>query len=81
MYLAFMNVHGAANEDVYTLQAPLATVKRYNTTELDTYKVAGAMITELDDGVGQVRRALETAGLIDNCVISFCSDNGGPLGE
>ena len=62
-----------------TLQAPRATVELYNTTILDTYKVAGAMITKLDDGVGAVHKALETAGLLANAVIAFSADNGGPL--
>ena len=37
------------------------------------------MITKLDDGVGGVHDALEQAGMLQSSVISFCSDNGGPL--
>jgi arylsulfatase A-like enzyme len=46
MYLAFMAVHDGCSGAVFKglgKQAPLATVKLYNTTVLDTYKVAGAM--------------------------------------
>eukprot|EP01046_Picozoa_sp_COSAG06_P039142 COSAG06_NODE_4589_length_4122_cov_1.697241_3_plen_308_part_00 len=41
LYLAYHNVHGATN-DLASQQAPQATVDLYNTTKLDTYKVAGA---------------------------------------
>jgi hypothetical protein len=73
-YLAYHNVHGATNDDA-PQQAPRATVQLYNTTRLDTYKVAGAMITKLDDGVGAVYDALAEADMLSNAVIAFCSDN------
>jgi len=80
MYLAHHNVHGAVQTNSnFSLQAPAATVALYNTTALDTYKVAGAMLTELDEGVGRVVKALRDAGLYDNSVITFACDNGGPL--
>lgn len=78
LYLAYHNVHGATNNDA-PQQAPSATVNLYNRTILDTYKVAGAMITKLDEGVGKVWKALDSAGMLPNTVIAFCSDNGGPL--
>ena len=37
------------------------------------------MITELDDGVGRVRAALKAAGMLQDTVIAFVSDNGGPF--
>ena len=52
LYLAYHNVHGAVTD--LSQQAPQKTVGLYNTTKLDTYKVAGAMITELDDGVRRI---------------------------
>ena len=78
LYLAYHNVHGATNDDA-PLQAPSATVELYNRTVLDTYKLAGAMITKLDDGVGAVHQALEQTRMLPNTVQAFCSDNGGPL--
>jgi len=80
MYLAYQNVHeGCARADKLGMQAPLASVQLYNTTKLDTYKLMGAMITELDAGVGRVVQALRAAGLYDDTLIVFKSDNGGPL--
>ena len=57
----------------------MATVSLYNTTVLDTYKVAGAMYTELDSGINVVIGALKANGMWDNTVLIFVSDNGGPL--
>ena len=76
MYLAYHSVHGAVNEPNFTLQAPLATVHaHYNATAADTFKVAGAMVTALDDGVGRVVAALRDAKLYDTAVIAFHTDS------
>jgi len=40
-------------------------------------KVYAEMMRSLDDGVGQVMRALKTAGLERNTIVIFTSDNGG----
>lgn len=62
MYLAYQNVHSASSKDP-PLQAPCTTVDDlYSTTELDLYKVMGAMITELDYGVSNVTAALQQSG-------------------
>ena len=36
------------------------------------------MVAALDDSVGYVEKALKDAGMLDNCVIVFTTDNGGP---
>ena len=85
MYLAFMAVHDgctAANSPFGKrgMQAPYETVKLYNTTVLDTYKVTGAMYTELDAGIQVTINALKlNKNMWDNTVLIFVSDNGGPL--
>ena len=55
----------------------MATVNLYNTTQLDCYKVAGAMYTELDYGIAEVVDALKEKDMFD--LLIFVSDNGGPL--
>ena len=60
-------------------QAPLSTVELYNTTISDTYKVAGAMYTELDFGIEKVVNALKKKGMWQDTLLIFVSDNGGPL--
>jgi len=57
------------------LQAPAATVALYNTTEKDTCKVSGAMVTELDYGVGEVVEALHEAQMYDNSVVILVSNS------
>ena len=85
MYLAFQNVHEGCNAAApgsvkYGMQAPLAAIERfYNTTQLDTYKVMGGMLSELDDGVADVVDALTARGMLDDTLVVFVSDNGGPL--
>lgn len=79
MYLAFMNIHDGCGNLTIGKQAPLKTVELYPDTQLDTYKVAGAMITELDYGVAEALAALRDAGMYDNTLVIIVSDNGGPL--
>lgn len=84
MYLAFMAVHDGCSSKKGPFgglgkQAPLSTVELYNRTVLDTYKVAGAMYTELDTGIQQTISALEQNGMWERTALIFVSDNGGPL--
>lgn len=79
MYLAFMNVHDGCEGDLGK-QAPLGTVHaHYNHTSADTYKLSGAMYTEMDAAVGGVVAALKRQAMWENTVVVFVSDNGGPL--
>ena len=52
---------------------PAAERKREE-ARMETY---AAMVDRLDQGVGRVLQALETAGVADNTVVMFLSDNGG----
>ena len=78
--LAYQNVHSAAQNNKspsgeMPLHAPCKSVDGlYARTKLDTYKVQGGMLTALDDGVGAVTAALDTAAL--PYVIVMSADNG-----
>ena len=48
-----------------------------NITDPDR-QVYAAMITALDDGIGQVLQALQAQNLLNNTLIFFLSDNGAP---
>jgi len=39
----------------------------------------GGMLSELDDGVADVVDALTARGMLDDTLVVFVSDNGGPL--
>ena len=67
MYLAFMAVHDGCGDSKSGKQAPLQTVETYyNSTVLDTYKVAGAMYTEMDSGIQTVIDALKSKSMWSN---------------
>lgn len=83
LYLPFTEPHAA-------LQPPIAAVDQYP-KEWDTVPYRGqngytphprpraayaAMVSELDRHVGAVRAALEKAGILDDTLIIFTSDNG-----
>ena len=58
-------------------QAPkkyLDRVKNIKDSKRQTY---AAMITALDDGVGEIMKALEEKGIEENTLVFFLSDNGG----
>ena len=48
-----------------------------NITDPDR-RIYAAMVTALDDGVGQVLQTLQAQNLLDNTLIFFLSDNGAP---
>eukprot|EP00054_Salpingoeca_dolichothecata_P022281 m.145689 g.145689 ORF g.145689 m.145689 type:complete len:281 (-) comp24284_c1_seq6:481-1323(-) len=80
IYLAYQNVHLACGfGNPLGIQAPCETVDLYPKQANDTYKLAGAFLTELDYGVGNVTQTLKDEGLFDDSVVIFQSDNGGPL--
>jgi len=42
----------------------------------DEEKAYAAMVTRMDDGIGQIMTRLENLGLDHNTIVFFCSDNG-----
>ena len=73
MYLAFQNVH-------WPLMAPQSYIDRFaHTTGNNTQRqLVCAMAAFLDDGIANVTAALKRAGIYDDTLIIFTSDNGGP---
>ncbi len=68
-YVAYNAVHTPA-------QAPEEDVKRYDTGD-ETRDILMAMLYHLDLGVGEIVKALKDAGVYDNTLIFYLSDNGG----
>ncbi len=68
-YVAYNAVHAPA-------QAPEDDIKRYDTGD-ETRNILMAMIKHLDDGVGKIIATLKKAGVYDNTLVFYLSDNGG----
>ena len=88
-YLAYQNVHLACGNEPggvavgsgkkFGLQAPCPSVDLYATSVTDQIKVQGAMVTELDYGVGNVTAELVAQGMWGNSVIFMVADNGAQM--
>lgn len=68
-YVAYNAVHAPA-------QAPEDDIKRYDTGD-ETRDILMAMLKHLDDGVGRIIATLKKAGVYDNTLVFYLSDNGG----
>lgn len=75
LYLAYNAPHAP-------IQPPeiwLEKVKKREKNISDKRAALAALIEQMDDGIGKVLTALKDAGLSDNTLIFFTSDNGGQL--
>jgi arylsulfatase A-like enzyme len=71
LYLAYYAPHVPS-------EAPEKYLARFADVS-DPRRVALAMISSIDDGVGQIRQRLEQHGVDRNTLIFFMGDNGAPL--
>jgi arylsulfatase A-like enzyme len=71
LYLAFNAVH-------IPLQATEKYLARFGHIADPRRRIYAAMLSAMDDGVGRTVAALRAAGLEDNTLVFFFSDNGGP---
>ncbi len=65
----------AYNAPHYPMHAPEKYLERFPDLPWDR-KIMAAMISAVDDGVGEIADALKKLGLFDNTIIYFQSDNG-----
>ncbi len=70
LYLAFTAPHSP-------YQAPEEYVARFAHIEDEQRRLYSAMVSVMDDEIGRVIAALDQAGMRDNTIIIFQSDNGG----
>ena len=74
LYLAYNAVHSP-------LQGADDYMKRFEHIDDIHRRIFAAMLSNLDDSVGSVLTKLEKSQLLDNTLIFFLSDNGGPTRE
>jgi len=73
LYLAYQAVHAPA-------QVPESYVSPYNASIADAKRRTFAgMLSCMDEGIGNVTRALQAKGMLENTLIVFTTDNGGPI--
>ncbi len=74
LYLAFNAVHTP-------MQAPEAAIRPFAAIKDPMRRLHAAMTVSLDDAVGRVLEKLRSAGLEEQTLVFFLSDNGGPIGK
>ena len=70
LYVPFNGVHSP-------FQVPDSYLKPYGQLKGNRQKLAG-MLAAVDEAIGQIEEALKQAGRLENTLIVFSSDNGGP---
>ena len=68
-------LYTAYNAPHYPMHAPEKYMERFKHLPKDR-RLTAAMISAVDDGVGEITAALEDLGILENTVIYFQSDNG-----
>lgn len=63
------------------LQGADAYMQRFAHIEDIHRRIFAAMLSNLDDGVGEILKAISDRGLDDDTLVIFISDNGGPTRE
>ncbi|XP_005101283.1 arylsulfatase I [Aplysia californica] len=76
LYLAHQAVHAGNAGD--PIQVPQKYVDRFPYIKNMKRRLFAGVTSALDDSVGAVYKALQDAGMADNTVIVFSTDNGGP---
>lgn len=72
LYLAYNAPHTP-------MHATQEYLDRFPNIEDETRRTYAAMISAVDDGVGDVLNKLDELGLAEDTIVFFLSDNGGPL--
>lgn len=76
LYFAHQSVHSANNDD--PLQVPHRYLEKFQGIHHKGRRTFAAMVSILDESVGNITRTLKLTDMFNNSVIIFTSDNGGP---
>ena len=74
LYLAYNAPHNP-------LQATEKYLNRFENIKNPKRRTYAAMVSAVDDGVGNLLDKLKETGVMDNTIIVFLSDNGGPVSD
>ncbi|KAL5008889.1 hypothetical protein ScPMuIL_014470 [Solemya velum] len=72
IYLPFQSVHSPN-------QVPKKYENMYPSIKNDSRRIYCGMVTALDEAIGNITAALNKHGYMDNLLIVFTTDNGGPV--
>ncbi|XP_059472307.1 arylsulfatase B [Neocloeon triangulifer] len=78
LYLSHLATHSA--NPYLPLQAPDDVVKKFSYIEDKNRRIFAAMLSLLDESVGEVTKALNEKNMLNDSIIIFTTDNGGPAG-
>ncbi|KAK2581658.1 hypothetical protein KPH14_002156 [Odynerus spinipes] len=76
LYLAHLAPHSGNPDNL--LQAPDEEIAKFGYIHDPERRTFAAMVSKLDQSVGEVVAALRTRGMLENSIILFISDNGAP---
>ncbi|XP_065216175.1 arylsulfatase B-like isoform X2 [Planococcus citri] len=76
LYLAHLASH--AGNPRHPLQAPAEIIKKLSYIEDKKRRTLAAMVWKLDESVGKVVQALASRNMLNDTIIIFTTDNGGP---
>ncbi|KAF2354381.1 Sulfatase N-terminal [Trinorchestia longiramus] len=76
LYLAHLAVH--SGNPYSPLQAPPDYVNKFSYIADERRRKFAGMLTKLDESVGSVVKLLHERNMLDNTIIVFTTDNGGP---
>lgn len=60
------------------LQAPKDKIAEFSSIKDNKRRVYAAMVSSMDDQIGRLLRKIDETGELDNTLVVFLSDNGGP---
>ncbi|XP_074604994.1 arylsulfatase B-like [Brevipalpus obovatus] len=76
LYMAYQSVH--TGNTYSPLQAPKEYIDRFPNINHRKRKIFAGMLSAMDDSIGIIMESLQHHDMLQNSIICFMSDNGGP---